>query len=243
MLDSIGEREIVSHVLQHWERASTGVEKEIRASGPDQSSWMIRILQDQDPWLRACAVLAITDPEDPQMRDTLEHLASDPDSLVRETTLHALKGGVEMKTLPTLSVMERIIFLRRVPIFSQLPPAELKQIAAISVEQDFLDGEIFAREGELGDEMYIIVSGEIRVVTGDEQGPGIELARRRSGDYVGEMAIISNEPRMATLIASGNIRTLCISQKQFEQILRQRPETSLAVMRVLCSRLRETQNP
>jgi CRP/FNR family transcriptional regulator len=243
MLDSIGEREIVSQVLQHWERASTGVEKDIRASEPDQSSWMIRILQDQDPWLRACAVLIITDPEGPQMHDMLEHLASDPDSLVRETALNALKGGVEMKTLPTLSLMERIIFLRRVPIFSQLPPAELKQIAAICVEQDFLDGEIFAQEGELGDEMFIIVSGEIRVVTGGEQGPGIELARRRSGDYVGEMAIISNEPRMATLIADGNTRTLCISQKQFEQILRQRPETSLAVMRVLCSRLREAQNP
>jgi CRP-like cAMP-binding protein len=53
------------------------------------------------------------------------------------------------------------------------------------------------------------------------------------------MAIISQAPRAATLIAAGEVRTLCIGQKQFEVILRERPETSLAVMRVLCERLQE----
>ena len=56
-----------------------------------------------------------------------------------------------MDTLATLSIMERILFLRRVPLFSDLPPAELKQVAAITNEQYYLDGEVIARQGEPGE--------------------------------------------------------------------------------------------
>ena len=70
---------------------------------------------------------------------------------------------------------------------------------------------------------------------------GAELARRDPGDYVGEMAVISQEPRMASLLAEGDTRVLCIERGQFEAILRERPETSLAVMRMLIARLREAQ--
>jgi CRP-like cAMP-binding protein len=65
------------------------------------------------------------------------------------------------------------------------------------------------------------------------------VARRKAGEYVGEMAIINQEPRMASLVAAGDLRALCIDRKQFEGLLRERPETSLAVMRVLCARLKE----
>jgi len=146
-----------------------------------------------------------------------------------------------MDTLATLSVMERILFLRRVRLFSDLPPSELKQVAAIANEQYYLDGEVIARQGEPGDEMYIIVSGQVLVTAGAGSRSAVELARRGPGEYVGEMAIISQEPRMASLIAQGDVRVLHIEQPQFEAILRERPETSLAVMRVLCARLREVQ--
>jgi cAMP-dependent protein kinase regulator len=135
--------------------------------------------------------------------------------------------------------MERILFLKRVPLFANLPPAELKQVAAIADEHLFIDGEVIAQQNEPGDELYVIVSGQVRVlvtVTGEED---TELARRGTGEYVGEMAVISQKPRMARLVALGDVRTLCIEQKQFEGILRERPETSLAVMRELCDRLRE----
>ena len=144
-----------------------------------------------------------------------------------------------MQTLHTLSLMERILFLKRVPLFTNLPPAELKQVAAIADEHLFVDDEVIAQQDEPGDELYVIVSGQVRVVVsldGDEES---ELALRGAGEYVGEMAVISQKPRMAKLVAEGDVRTLCIEQKQFEGILRERPETSLAVMRVLCDRLRE----
>ena len=144
-----------------------------------------------------------------------------------------------MQTLHTLSLMERILFLRRVPLFANLPPAELKQVAAIADEHLFVDGEVIAQQDEPGDELYIIVSGEVRVTVRGGGEKESELGVRRAGEYVGEMAVISRKPRMARLVATGDVRTLCIEQKQFEGIMRERPETSLAVMRVLCDRLRE----
>ena len=67
----------------------------------------------------------------------------------------------------------------------------------------------------------------------------VELARRKAGEYVGEMALISREPRSATVTAVGNVRALCIDQKSFESLLRDRPDASLAVIQVLCERLKE----
>ncbi len=57
---------------------------------------------------------------------------------------------------------------------------------------------------------------------------------------MGEMAIISEQPRMASLIAAGSVRTLSIDRKRFERIILERPQASLAVMRKLCERLRES---
>ena len=98
---------------------------------------------------------------------------------------------------------------------------------------------VIAEQGEPGDILYIIVSGEVVVSTVDEAGQMVELGRRQSGEYVGEMAIISDEVRMATLTAAGAVRTLCINQRQFKEILRLRPEVALAVMAGLSQRLRE----
>jgi CRP/FNR family transcriptional regulator len=86
--------------------------------------------------------------------------------------------------------------------------------------------------------MFIIVSGEVRV-TSTRDGREVELARRKAGEYVGEMALISREPRIATLTTVGNVRALCIDQRSFESLLRDRPDVSLAVIQILCERLKE----
>ena len=73
--------------------------------------------------------------------------------------------------------------------------------------------------------MHIVVSGGV-VVTRN----GAEVARRGEGDVVGEMAIIADQPRMATLVADGDVRLLSIGRTQFTAILRERPDTALAVI-------------
>ena len=178
--------------------------------------------------------------EDPGRADRLTDLGAlgdDPDEWIRDVSAFAtaqLPGGVPMETLATLPTMERIIFLRHVPLFSDLPPSDLKQIAAVAGEQLYEDGAFIAREGEPGNELLVIVDGEVRVVSG-----GKELARRRRGDYVGEMAVLDGEPRSASLVAQGTVRALRIGRREFETILRERPETSHAMLLVLTRRLRE----
>ena len=143
-----------------------------------------------------------------------------------------------MDTLATLSLMDRILFFKRVPLFANLTPVDLKQVAALAEEETFNDGEEIAHEGEVGDVMFVIVSGEVKVCS-QQDGREMEIARRKAGDYVGEMSIIGREPRMASLVAVGDVRTLCIDQKSFESLIRERPDVSLAVMRVLGQRLKE----
>jgi CRP/FNR family transcriptional regulator len=235
-LESIRARELVRPLLRLWETDETLI------SIP--GDWLLQLLNDPYSWLRACAALLAegTAETEPAIRAALQSLAqSDPDAFVRATAAHALEGDHPMDTLATLSLMERILFMRHVPLFADLPPADLKQVAAIANECLFEDAEVLALEGEPGNEMHIVVSGEVRVVLGKDDQER-EIARRKSGDYVGEMAIISQEPRMASLITAGQVRTLCIDQKSFEAILRERPETGLAVMRVLCQRLKEASN-
>ena len=70
-------------------------------------------------------------------------------------------------------------------------------------------------------------------------GSGVALAIRNAGEYVGEMARLDQAPHSATLLAQGDVRMLCVGKEDFEAILRQRPEVSLAVINVLCERLRQ----
>ena len=239
-LDSIAERDIVRPALRLWEAADDSSPAYERVP-PEQA--LRQSLQDSDPWLRACAALAALKSESAEIRAELERIAqSDQDPMVRETAAAALEDDKPMQTLDTLSLMERILFLKRVPLFANLPPAEVKQVAAIADEHLFGDGEIIAEQNEPGDELYVIVSGQVRVSVNADDGKDVELALRGVGEYVGEMAVISKKPRMAKLVAAGDVRALCIGQKQFEGMLRERPETSLAVMRELCERLREREN-
>jgi CRP/FNR family transcriptional regulator, cyclic AMP receptor protein len=192
-------RKIIQPLMRFWEA-------EMRADG--KVDWQ-RLIADEDPWIRDCALFAA----------------------------HKL-GEMKMENIATLSLMERILFFKRIPLFQNLSPSDIKQVAALAQEESFSDGVAIVREGEIGDVMFIIVSGEVRVLVTKDQKE-VELARRKAGQYVGEMALISKEPRIATVRAVGNVHTLCIDQKSFESLLRDRPDASLAVIQILCERLKE----
>jgi CRP/FNR family transcriptional regulator, cyclic AMP receptor protein len=169
-----------------------------------------------------------------------QRLTTDEDAWLRECALFAAhKLGVQkMENIAALSLMERILFFRRVPLFADLSSGDLKQVAMIAQEETFGDGVTLVREGDIGDVMFIIVSGEVRVLITKGQKE-VELARRKAGEPIGEMALLSKQPRVATVTAVGTVRALCIDQKSFEALLRDRPDASLAVIQVLCQRLNE----
>jgi hypothetical protein len=196
------------------------------------------LLEGEDAWLRACAAFAAKTLDSQTLRNQLVELRdTDPDPLVRETAAKGVKMEDPLESISTLSVMERIFFLRKVPLFSDLSPEELKQVASIAGEHIFKHGEAFVSEGELGDEMYIVVSGRVRVVKGAQERKVIAV--RGPGEFVGEMSILTHEPRMASLIADGDVFALCLEQSKFEQMLIEKPEIGLSVMRALIQRLKD----
>jgi HEAT repeat protein len=179
------------------------------------------------------------DEREAQVTVNWERLLDDDDEWIRECAAFAKSYGEPiMDSITTLSLMDRILFLKRVPLFAALSPADLKQVAAIAAEEIFPDGEALAYQGEEGDAMFVIVSGEVRVCL-QKDNQDVEVARRKPGEYVGELSIINREPRNATLIASGDVRALCIDQKSFEGLIRERPEVSLYIIQVLSKRLKE----
>ncbi len=230
-LDAVGDQSVVRPLLRLWETSAS--------AASDGAPVLAELLGDRDPWLRACAAFAAGDA--PALRPELDSLArSDPDTLVREAASAAPGGDRSMETLASLSLMERVVFLLKVPLFSDLSPSDLKAVGEIATEHVHADGEVIAEQGEPGDEMFVVVSGEILVLVGADGATPVEVARRSVGETVGEMAVVSRAPRMASLVAVGDVRTLSIDRRRFERILRDRPEVSLAVMDVLCRRLRES---
>ena len=136
------------------------------------------------------------------------------------------------RTQTTVPLVERVIFLRRAPLFAGLPPQDLQPIAEVAEEHLIGEGDLIAEEGDPGDTAYVIVDGEVEVLAGDRT-----LAVRGTGDVIGEMSVISSRPRVASLRAKSQVRVLEIHKPAFESILRERPETALALLRVLSARL------
>ena len=185
--------------------------------------WRDGAINHPDEWVRRCAEWAIAAGEAPEEEE------GEPGE--------GRQGGTMTETLTTLPQMERVLFLRRVPLFADLPPQDLAPIAAIASERSYADADTIAEQDEPGDEMHIIVSGYVMVILRQPGGHQQVLAVRSTGDVIGEMAVITSAPRMASLAAKGPVRLLSIGRRQFESMLRDRPETSLALMRVLCQRL------
>ena len=180
----------------------------------DRDTLLQLLIDEPDDWLRACAALVVQ---------------PSPDART--------SGGPMTRTMSTLSPMERVLFLRDVPLFAALPPQDLQPIAAIATEHAYEDGDTIAVQGEPGEEMHIIVSGEVAVSMRDAAGEERVVAVRSQGEAVGEMAVITHEPRVATLLARGSVRVLTIAKPQFEAILRERPDTAIGVIHVLSRRL------
>jgi HEAT repeat protein len=211
----------------------------LQSRDPDQRAAAVELLDSSKEASFLRPLVTIWEPSQPRLptsADPVTELCSHPDPWIRQCAEFAMNANVEghpmVRTLPTLTVMERVLFLRKASIFEGLPPEDLKRIAAIADEAVHPDGDVIAVEGEAGTEMHIIVTGAVAVVVN-----GHEAARNGEGEVVGEMAVITDQPRMATLVAVGEVRLLSIGQRQFTGILRERPETSLAVMRVLSRRL------
>jgi CRP-like cAMP-binding protein len=129
--------------------------------------------------------------------------------------------------------------LRQVPMFKDIDPARLKLLAFTSERVQFADRQRFFSQGDASDSAYVILEGRADVLLTTPTGE-IKVAELESNALVGEMGILSDTPRSATIMASQPTTALRIDRRVFLELLAQFPQMALAVMRELAKRLEQS---
>lgn len=134
----------------------------------------------------------------------------------------------------------RTSLLQGFPIFSALSPESLADLALVMREQRWGAGKLIFSRGDIGDHMFAILSGRIRLALANAKGREIVLRTLGPGDILGEMALIDGEPRSADATAAEETTCLILPRARFEAVAGQRPDIGMALARHLSSHLRRT---
>lgn len=136
--------------------------------------------------------------------------------------------------------MERLLVLRKVPLFAHMSLDQLDAINRLLKEMQYLRGEVLFKEGELGDELYILVEGDVRITKGLGTPEEKELNRMSGVSYFGEMSILDDEPRSASVVAETDCSLLVLRGEQLKILIHQIPEIAFEIFKVLTLRIRQT---
>ncbi|HYY59523.1 MAG TPA: cyclic nucleotide-binding domain-containing protein, partial [Pyrinomonadaceae bacterium] len=137
-----------------------------------------------------------------------------------------------------LSTVEKMMALRSAPIFSSLPPEGLAELARSSVEAEYAARQALCVEGEPGNEVFILLAGEVDVLIGEGANAKV-VAQEKAGGFIGEMAVLDPAPRSATVIAGADgVRVLRLGGDAFRGALNTDPAIASGVIRTLAQRLR-----
>jgi CRP/FNR family cyclic AMP-dependent transcriptional regulator len=124
--------------------------------------------------------------------------------------------------------------LKRAPLFSELSKRELTQLARVTEDLEIPAGQVLCKEGETGREFFVIVEGEIDITS-----RGRRVAARGGGDFVGEIALLENTERTATVTAKTPLRVFVLTREDFRQLVRENPNVERKVMQALARRVVE----
>ena len=170
--------------------------------------------------------------------NVLDALRHDDDPWIRTLAARSAgNGGTMAGTDTSLGEIERMLELRRVPLFERLDPEDLQRVAAVADERDFAPGTRIVTEGEVGDELFVILEGLVRVEKHEADGSTRQIRTYEQGDHFGELAVLLERPRVATVVADGTVRTLVIGGEGLTTILRERPEAAMAMLQTLAERI------
>ena len=138
-----------------------------------------------------------------------------------------------------MSLQEEVDLLRRLPRFAKIEPAKLKLLAFTSDRLVFAPGDVLFEQGDTGDAAYLVLQGSASVLLDTPDGP-IDIATINEHEIVGEIAILCNVPRTATVKAKDELIALRISKERFFGLLEEFPEMAVEIMRELARRLEVT---
>ena len=131
-------------------------------------------------------------------------------------------------------LVQKILFLKNVPLFSTMPPDTIAWVAEAADETSTLSGQTIFEKGSEGDSMYVIADGSVRIHDGDKT-----LASLPQGAFFGELSILDGETRSATATAESDCLLLVIRQDSFRRILSKQFDVTDNLLKILARRIRE----
>lgn len=134
----------------------------------------------------------------------------------------------------TLTRDRRTELLASARLFAGIDEEGLGRIGDRTIEVDFPDGHVIARQGEVGTGFFVIASGGANVIR-----DGRTIATLGAGDFFGELSVLDGRPRVAHVVAVGPTTCLALSTWDFEAVVTEQPKVALAVLRGLAGRLRD----
>ncbi len=138
-----------------------------------------------------------------------------------------------------VTLSQEVELLRKIPLFSGIDPGKLKLLAFASERKVYKPGQNLFKQGDAGDAAYVIVSGNAEVVIeNDEQE--VVVANLGQNEFIGEISILCEVPRTATIRAEDELQALKIKKEHFLGLVSQVPELGIEVMRELAFRLSKT---
>ena len=135
-----------------------------------------------------------------------------------------------------MDLLQEAELLRKVPMFARLEPSRLKLLAFTSQNLSFGNAEELFRAGEPSDCAYVIMEGEVEVMADTEAGEVVAVTLSKN-ELFGEMGVLSNAPRSASIRAKGDVKALRITDEAFLKLLRDNPDVALDVLRQLSDKL------
>jgi HEAT repeat protein len=224
-LDSIADRALARDLIAL-------LEDDAPADSADPRSTLRVLAEDFDEWIRALALRGLAEDLAADLAQLQRAAASDASALVRAAV--SRWEPKHMQETRTLDAVDRVLALQRVPMFSLVDPEELERVAAVTTERRYEPGELVFRYGTVGDEMLVLITGEVEV-----RRPGGERIRvLTAGEHVGELALLSGRVRAADVVAGGDgVHALVLGERELEAILEERPEVAKAMLATLAERL------
>ncbi len=138
-----------------------------------------------------------------------------------------------------MSLQQEVELLRNIPLFAKIDASKLKLLAFTSERLTYSPEDVVFEQGDSGDAAYIIIGGEADVIIDTPGGP-LVVATLKQNEIVGEIAILCDVPRTATVRAKSQLTTLRISKDLFFNLIVEFPEIAVEIMRELAHRLEQT---
>jgi CRP/FNR family cyclic AMP-dependent transcriptional regulator len=138
-----------------------------------------------------------------------------------------------------MSLNEEVDLLRQIPMFQKVEQSKLKLLAFTSERLVFQSDQTICEQGEPGDSMYVIVDGEADVIVNLPNGP-LTVATLKKNSFFGEIAILCDVPRTATVKATSTLTTLRITTDLFYRLVSEFPQMTIEIMREIAARLDRT---